>query len=88
MNYGKTYWGIVRSSFLVGPDGRVAHVWPKVKPEDHAVEVLAALCARPARLRPDRDAARLRPSPPPACTVAGRERGLARGGRRAKPRAA
>jgi peroxiredoxin Q/BCP len=42
-NYGKTYMGIIRSSFLVGPDGRVAHVWPKVKPEDHAVEVLAAL---------------------------------------------
>ena len=42
-NYGKTYWGIVRSSFLVGPDGRIARVWPKVKPEDHAVQVLAAL---------------------------------------------
>ena len=42
-NYGKTYLGILRSSFLVGPDGRIAHVWPKVKPEDHAVEVLAAL---------------------------------------------
>ena len=42
-NYGKTYWGIVRSSFLVGPDGRIARVWPRVKPEDHAVEVLAAL---------------------------------------------
>jgi len=33
----------VRSSFLVGPDGRVAHAWPNVTPEDHAVEVLAAL---------------------------------------------
>jgi thioredoxin-dependent peroxiredoxin len=42
-NYGKTYMGIMRSSFLVGPDGRIAHVWPKVTPEDHAVEVLAAL---------------------------------------------
>jgi peroxiredoxin Q/BCP len=42
-NYGKTYWGIQRSSFLVGPDGKVVHVWPKVKPEDHATEVLAAL---------------------------------------------
>jgi peroxiredoxin Q/BCP len=50
VNYGKTYWGILRSSFLVGPDGRVAHVWPKVKPEDHAVEVLAAL--REARATP------------------------------------
>jgi peroxiredoxin Q/BCP len=42
-NYGKTYWGIVRSSFLVGSDGRIGRVWPKVKPEGHAVEVLAAL---------------------------------------------
>lgn len=50
MNYGKTYWGIIRSSFLVGPDGRVDHVWPKVKPEDHAVEVLAAV--REARSTP------------------------------------
>jgi len=49
-NYGKTYWGIIRSSFLVGPDGRVDHVWPKVTPEDHAVEVLAAL--REARSTP------------------------------------
>jgi thioredoxin-dependent peroxiredoxin len=42
-NYGKTYMGILRTSFLVGPDGRIARVWPKVKPEDHAAEVLAAL---------------------------------------------
>ena len=49
-NYGKTYWGILRSSFLVGPDGRVARVWPKVKPEGHAVEVLEAL--REARATP------------------------------------
>jgi len=42
-NYGKTYMGIIRASFLVGPDGRVAKVWPKVTPEDHAVEVLEAL---------------------------------------------
>lgn len=42
-NYGKTYMGILRNSFLVGPDGRIAVVWPKVKPEEHATEVLAAL---------------------------------------------
>ena len=42
-NYGRTYQGILRSSFLVGPDGRIARVWPTVTPEDHAVEVLAAL---------------------------------------------
>ena len=42
-NYGKTYWGVARATFLVGPDGRIAKAWPKVKPEGHAAEVLAAL---------------------------------------------
>ncbi len=42
-NYGKTYWGTARTTFLIGPDGRIARVWPKVKPEGHAEEVLAAL---------------------------------------------
>ena len=42
-NYGKTYMGTARTTFLVDPDGRIARVWPKVKPEGHAAEVLAAL---------------------------------------------
>ena len=45
MNYGKAYMGIVRSSFLVGPDGRIAEAWPKVRADGHAAEVLAALRA-------------------------------------------
>jgi peroxiredoxin Q/BCP len=32
--------GIERSTFLVGPDGKIEHVWRKVKPEGHADEVL------------------------------------------------
>ncbi len=40
--YGKKYMGIERSTFLVGADGRVARVWPKVKVDGHAEEVLAA----------------------------------------------
>jgi peroxiredoxin Q/BCP len=44
-NYGRTYWGILRASFLVGADGRVVRVWPKVNPDGHATEVLAALDA-------------------------------------------
>jgi peroxiredoxin Q/BCP len=48
-NYGKTYWGTARTTFLVDPDGRVAHVWAKVKPEGHAAEVLATLDALQAR---------------------------------------
>jgi thioredoxin-dependent peroxiredoxin len=43
--YGKKYFGIVRSTFLVAPDGTVAQVWPKVKVEGHVDEVLAALRA-------------------------------------------
>jgi len=30
-------------TFLIGPDGKIKKIWPKVKPEEHAVEVLAAL---------------------------------------------
>ena len=42
-NYGKTSWGTARRTFLIDPEGRVARVWPKVKPEGHAAEVLVAL---------------------------------------------
>lgn len=42
-NYGRRYWGVQRSTFLVAPDGRIARVWPKVRAEGHAAEVLAAL---------------------------------------------
>ena len=44
-NYGKTYWGIQRSTFLIDPEGQVAKVWPKVKVEGHAAEVLDAVRA-------------------------------------------
>jgi len=42
-NYGKTYMGTARRTFLVDPEGRVVRTWEKVKPEGHAAEVLAAL---------------------------------------------
>jgi len=42
-NYGRSYMGIQRATFLVDPDGRIARSWPKVKPEGHAAQVLAAL---------------------------------------------
>ena len=41
--YGKTYDGVLRSTFVIAPDGRIAHVWPKVKPDDHGEEVVAWL---------------------------------------------
>jgi peroxiredoxin Q/BCP len=40
--YGKTFMGVSRATFLIGPDGRIARVWPKVKVDDHAEEVLEA----------------------------------------------
>ncbi len=42
-NYGRTYQGIERATFLIDPEGTVARVWSKVKPEGHAADVLAAL---------------------------------------------
>jgi len=41
--YGKLIEGVIRSTFVIDPDGRVATVFPKVKPEGHAAEVLAVL---------------------------------------------
>lgn len=38
--FGKKYMGIDRISYLIDPDGKVAKVYPKVSPADHAVEVL------------------------------------------------
>jgi peroxiredoxin Q/BCP len=38
--YGKTYMGIQRATFLIGTDGNIAAVWPKVKVAGHAEEVL------------------------------------------------
>ena len=38
-----------RSTFLVGPDGRIAHAWPVVTPEGHAAEVRAVLADLKAR---------------------------------------
>ena len=41
--YGKTYMGIVRSTFVIAADGNVTKVMRKVKPDTHADDVLAAL---------------------------------------------
>jgi thioredoxin-dependent peroxiredoxin len=42
-NYGKKYWGVARTTFVIGADGKIAHVFEKVKPEGHDQEVLAWL---------------------------------------------
>ena len=41
--YGKVTKGVARSTFLIDPDGEIVKVWPKVKVEGHAEEVLASL---------------------------------------------
>lgn len=41
--YGKTFMGIVRSTFLIDKEGVVRKVWPKVKVKGHAEEVLESL---------------------------------------------
>lgn len=40
--YGRKYMGVERTTFLVGPDGRIAEIWPKVSVKGHAEAVLAA----------------------------------------------
>ncbi len=39
--YGKKVMGIARTTFLIGPDGKIAHIFENVKPDGHAEEVLA-----------------------------------------------
>jgi peroxiredoxin Q/BCP len=43
MRYGREYMGIVRTTYLIGPDGKVTKRWDKVNVEGHAEEVLAAV---------------------------------------------
>lgn len=46
--YGKKYLGVVRSSFLVGEDGRILDAWYKVSPKDTVPKALKSLAARAA----------------------------------------
>ncbi len=41
--YGKISKGVQRSTFVIDPKGTIVHVWPKVKVDGHAEEVLASL---------------------------------------------
>ena len=41
--WGRKYWGNERTTFVIAPDGTIAHVFEKVKPEGHAAEVAAVL---------------------------------------------
>lgn len=66
--YGKKYMGVARTTYVIGPDGKVALRFDKVKPEGHAAEVLAAIRAIPsAACKPSKSAssvsAKVRKSP-------------------------
>jgi peroxiredoxin Q/BCP len=50
--YGKNFTGVLRSTVLIAPDGRIAQIWPKVKVEGHAAQVLEA--AKSLSLKPDK----------------------------------
>lgn len=41
-NYGRTYMGMVRTTYLIGTDGKIAQIWNKVKVKGHAQAVLEA----------------------------------------------
>ena len=41
--YGKKFMGIARTTFLIGPDGKIRHIFQNVKPEGHAEQVLETL---------------------------------------------
>ncbi len=43
--YGRKFMGVVRSTFLIGEDGRIAKVWRNVRVPGHAEDVLAAVQA-------------------------------------------
>jgi peroxiredoxin Q/BCP len=48
-NYGRTYWGVQRATFIIDPDGKIARVFPKVSPQTHDNIVLGALGELPAQ---------------------------------------
>lgn len=44
--YGRKFWGVQRATFLIGPNGKIERVWPKVRPKGHAGAVLTAVTER------------------------------------------
>lgn len=44
-NYGKTYMGVLRKTYLIDKTGTIVRVWEKVKPEGHSKDVLDALAS-------------------------------------------
>jgi|SRR5919109_1789434 peroxiredoxin Q/BCP len=47
-NYGRRYMGVERTTFVIGPDGRIEHVLPRVKAGEHVERLLEVLAHAPA----------------------------------------
>ena len=45
-NFGREYMGVKRTTFLIGPDGKIKKVYENVKPADHSKEILADITAK------------------------------------------
>lgn len=43
INYGRAYQGLIRSTFLVDPDGKIAQVWPNIRAKGHVERLVKAL---------------------------------------------
>ncbi|OGR91059.1 MAG: hypothetical protein A2992_03160 [Elusimicrobia bacterium RIFCSPLOWO2_01_FULL_59_12] len=41
--YGRSFWGLERTTFIIGPDGKIRAVFPRVKVDEHPLEVMEAL---------------------------------------------
>lgn len=41
--FGREFMGVVRSTFLIDPEGRIAHIWKRVRVKDHAEKVFNKL---------------------------------------------
>ncbi|WP_417581760.1 thioredoxin-dependent thiol peroxidase [Pelagibacterium sp.] len=42
-NYGRTYQGLIRSTVLIGPDGKIAQIWPNIRAKGHVERLMKAL---------------------------------------------
>ena len=90
--YGRKFMGLIRATFLIGPDGKVVRVWPKVKVAGHVAEVLSVLQGGAAEAAPKKapaakKASAAEPKPAavkkPAAKKAPAAKGAARKGARA-----
>ena len=75
---GREFDGILRQSFLVDPNGKIAKVYPKVSPEGHAEEVLADVAALKSKAQPVRAPAEVTKKPAAPKTKPTKSRGAPR----------